>query len=126
MDKQFFDRVYDFITDYPVFTGIDFTLDDLLDSNVDSVDSLIDFISEYVNESDYTVFYYYDQALDFLKLEDASLSRSLELASDMDMDLKSVDSAVLASLLFREDCNSVLFSEEFRQGLEEIFAEYSE
>lgn len=126
MDKQLFDRVYDFITNYQEFDGIDFSLDDLLDRNVDSVDSLIDFISEYLNESDYIVFYYYDQALDFLKTRDISLKFSLELASDMGMDLKSIDSAVLASLILRDDCDSVLYSEEFCQGLEEIFSEYSE
>lgn len=98
----------------------------MLDNNVDSVNSLIDFISEYLDESEYTVFIYYDQALDFLKLEDASLSRSLELASDMGFDFKSIDSTVLASLILRDDCNSVLYFEEFRKGLEEIFAEYSE
>lgn len=98
----------------------------MLDSNVDSVDSLIDFISEYLNESDYTVPIYYEDAIDILKIRDPSLKLSLELASDMDMDLKSVDSTVLASLVLRDDCNSVLFSEEFRQGLEEIFADYSE
>ena len=44
----------------------------------------------------------------------------------MGFDFKSIDSTVLASLILRDDCDSVLFSEEFRQGLEEIFAEYSE
>ena len=126
MDKQLFDRVFDFITDYPVLSGADFTLDDLLDNNVDSVDSLIDYITEYIDTSDYTVIYYYDQALDILKTRDPSLQFSLELASDMGFDFKSIDSTVLASLILRDDCNSVLYSEEFRKGLEEIFAEYSE
>lgn len=126
MDKQLFDRICDFITDYPEFAGIDFSLDDLLDRNVDSVDSLMDFMVSYLDVSDYTVFYYYDQALDFLKERDTSLQYSLGLASDMGMDLKSLDSTVLASLILRDDCDSVLYSEEFRQGLEEIFAEYSE
>lgn len=126
MDKQLFDRVYDFITGYEEFDGIDITLEDLLDNNVDSVDSLIDFIASYLNESDYTDFIYYEDAMDFLKYEDTSLSRSLGLASDYGLDFKSVDSTVLASLIVKDECGSVLYSEEFRQGLEEIFAEYSE
>lgn len=126
MDKQLFDRIYDFITGYSEFDGVDFSLEDLLDSNVDSVDSLIDFISLYLNESDYADFIYYADALDFLKERDTSLEFSLGLASDMGLDFKSVDSNVLASLVYREDCNDVLFSEGFRQGLEEIFSEYSE
>ena len=126
MDKQFFDRVYDFITDYPVFTGIDFSLDDLLDHNVDSVDSLIGFMESYLDESDYTVPIYYADAIDILKARDASLQYSLGLASDIGMDPKSLDSTVLASFILRDDCDSVLYSDEFRQGLEEIFAEYSE
>lgn len=126
MDKQLFDRVYDFITGYPVFAGADFSLDDLLDHNVDSVDSLIDFMVSYLDSSDYTIPYYYTDALDILKERDTSLQYSLGLASDLGMDLKSLDSAVLASLILRDDCDSVLYSEEFRQGLEEVFAEYSE
>lgn len=109
-----------------MFTGIDFSLDDLLDHNVDSVDSLIDFMESYLDESDYTVPIYYEDAIDILKARDTSLQYSLGLASDIGMDLKALDSSVLASLILREDCNSVLYSEEFRKGLEEIFAEYSE
>lgn len=126
MDKQLFDKVYDFITDYHELDGIDITLDDLLDRNVNSVDSLIEFITNYLDSSDYTDFVYYDHAMDFLKSKDTSLSQSLEIASDYGLDLKSVDSVVLANLLFRSECDDVLYSEEFRQGLEEIFAEYSE
>lgn len=126
MDKQLFDRVSDFITGYPCFDGIDITLDDLSDRNVDSVDSLIDFITSYLDESDYTVPVYYGDAIDILKMRDPSLKLSLDLASEYGLDFKSIDSAVLASLILRDDCDNVLYSEEFRQGLEEIFAEYFE
>lgn len=126
MDKQLFDRIYDFITGYQEFDGVDFSLEDLLDNNVDSVDSLIDFITNYLDSSDYTDFVYYDHAMDFLKSKDPSLSYPLGVASDYGLDLKSVDSVVLANLLFRSECDEVLYSEEFRQGLEEIFTEYSE
>ena len=126
MDKQLFDRIYDFITDYPEFAGIDFSLDDLLDRNVDSVGSLIDFMVSYLDSSDYTIPYYHTDALDILKERDTTLQYSLGLASDMGIDLNSLDSIVLASLILRDDCDIVLYSEGFRQGLEEIFAEYSE
>jgi len=42
---------------------------------------------------------YYDNAIDYLKENDASLNQSLELALDLGYELKNINSELLASLL---------------------------
>lgn len=53
---------------------------------------------------------YYDTALEFLKNNDTSLKNSLKLASDLGLELKNLNSEILASLLkqdiFRDLVNS--------------------
>ena len=62
---------------------------------------------------------YYHKAIDYLKTNDASLNESLELADEMGFEVLSLNSEVLATLLYQRDLLEQL--EDLQEEIEEIF-----
>lgn len=87
-----------------------------------------DSISEYLEEriSEYELIYY-DNAMEYLRINDNSLTESLTLASEMGCELENLNSETLATLLIqesmRQEINGVM--DDIRNLIERIEQEES-
>lgn len=84
--------------------------------------NLWDSLEQRVNEQSEII--YYSTAIDYLKNNDASLTRSLAIASEYGFKLEDLNSEKLASLLNYEDTLANLYG--IKDEIEAIFDEFNE
>lgn len=92
----------------------------LLDSNTDP-DGFIESIEESINEQDIV---YYSRAMNYLLDNDASLQKSLQLASEYGYKLENLNSETLATLLYQDDLRENL--SDLHKDIIEVIDEYNE
>lgn len=68
-------------------------------------DDMRDMLQDRIGEQDIT---YYSKAMKYLAEEDASLMEAFELASDMGYETKSLNSELLATILYQQRLNEKL------------------
>ena len=123
MNENTVQDVIDLIDSYDEFEGVASNLDT---DSLTSVDSVISVLEDKILNSDWFEVMYYSDAMNILSSYDDSLRSAFEAASFFEYTIEDLSSTVLATCLSQKLALDVLYSEEFRQGLEEIFAEYSE
>jgi hypothetical protein len=76
--------------------------------DIDSIDILYEYLQDRVYEQEII---YYDNAIKFLEEHDASLHKSLEIASELCYSLDGVNSETLATLLLHDMLLEQLYEE---------------
>ena len=127
MEKIIEDKIYDFLA--KLNTEVDIiSFVDIKDIDIDDPYYSIYQMIEDSNGFDIEIIYYH-RAIEYLRLNDASLHESLSIASEYGYDCKDLNSEILASLLasqnareeFSELQNEIEdFFEEIKNELEEL------
>lgn len=114
-------RIIDFLTNQNFTSEIDFSYF-LSNEDFETVEDIRSILED--NNAFTVEIIYYSTAIEFLKLNDNSLSDSLEIASDLGFELKNLNSEILASLL----ASQILRDEfsEIESELESLLEEISE
>lgn len=94
-------KINDFKSDF--ITGelnkkLDISSKDL--EGLNTMEAIEDYVNEIINEQEIV---YNFEAIEYLKVNDASLRYSLELAEDLGYSLKKLNSEILATLLYQND-----------------------
>jgi hypothetical protein len=68
-------------------------------------DTFLDYLMERISENQVI---YYNVAIEYLAHNDASLNRSMEIASDLGFEVKNINSELLATVLLNEEMGDTL------------------
>lgn len=79
-------------------------------------DELSEAVEQWINEQEII---YYNRAMNYLIDNDASLTRSLEIAREMGYDTASLNSELLATLVYQEDLRDEWY--EVQDEVQELF-----
>jgi ribosome-interacting GTPase 1 len=82
----------------------------------DNFDEFNDKVYEAISYEDVI---YYSEAIKYLSREDASLSNSLDIASEYGYEIKDLNSELLATLLYQQKLNEQWY--EISEQIEELF-----
>ena len=80
-------------------------------------DEIREALQEYVNSEEFT---YYDDAIEYLSKNDASLQESIELAQDRGYDISNLTSDTLASLHYKNALSEELGSLDLSECFEDV------
>ena len=121
---NFFDNANTFaISGDDVFIIAEQVLTKIPENNNDEdlIEAIKTALIDYVRENAFNFsFCNYSSAMDYLKKEDSTLCRSLELAEEWGYDLKKINSEILASLLAMKEEIDLIRNFDFKNLLEII------